>query len=84
MMTDEEQLKELQLEVERLRSEVERYRTATEDCLEQVGWCIGYFAGSNKGRLARALGANVAYIRRSLLHREPVNLPPSAEGALEA
>jgi hypothetical protein len=81
MITEEDQLKELQFEVERLGAELERYRTATEDCLQQIGWCIGYFTGTNKSRLARALAANVAYVRRSLLHLEPINLPPSVDGA---
>ena len=75
MISDEDQVKELQLEVERLSSEVERYRAATEDCLQQLGWCIGYFAGANKPRIAHGLAANVSDIRRGLLHREDVVMP---------
>ena len=29
--------------------EVERYRSAAEDAMKQLDWCIGYFAGSRKG-----------------------------------
>jgi hypothetical protein len=75
VISDEDQLKQMQLEIERLESEVERFRRATEDCLQQLGWCIGYFAGSNKARLAKAIGGNVAYIRRGLLQREDVTMP---------
>ena len=31
-----------------LMEEVERYRSAAEDTLQQLDWCIGYFAGSKK------------------------------------
>lgn len=81
MLSDEDQLKELQLEAERLQRDVELYRSAMEECLQQLNWCIGYFAGSNKSRLARAIGANVGYIRRNLLHRDGPTVPASDEGS---
>lgn len=73
---------ELQREVERLQAEVDdlnqkvdRYRTAAEDSLQQLDWCIGYFTGSNKQKLAKSLNSNRAYIRRNLLKREEAAVP---------
>jgi hypothetical protein len=31
-----------------LEGEVERYRRASEDALQQLDWCIGYLHGSGK------------------------------------
>ena len=78
MAADEDRVKELELEVERLMREVDKYRTATEDALQQLDWCIGYFTGSNKQRLAKSLGANRAYIRQHLLRREEAGMPASS------
>ena len=63
-------------EVVRLLEEVDRYRTATEDALQQLDWCIGYFVGSNKQSIARALGANRSHIRSQIRRKElPVPTP---------
>ena len=74
MAADDRRVHELEQEVVHLMEEVDRYRTATEDALQQLDWCIGYFVGCGKSRLATSLGANRAYIRRHLLQRaaEPV------------
>lgn len=69
MAADDSQVQELERDVEHLMEEVDRYRTAAEDALQQLDWCIGYFVGSGKSRLAASLGANRAYIRRHLLER---------------
>ena len=66
-------------DVVRLMREVDRYRTATEDALQQLDWCIGYFVGSNKKGLAKALGANRAQIQ-NLIRQKPVNVPTDNEG----
>ena len=79
MASDDDRIKELELDVERLEHDLEKYRRASEEALQQLGWCIGYFTGTNKGKLARALAGNVAYIRRSLLRREEIHLPVSEE-----
>jgi hypothetical protein len=60
---------ELEQEVVHLMEEVERYRTAAEDALQQLDWCIGYFAGAHKPQIARALSANRAHIRREIMRR---------------
>ena len=75
MNSDTDQVAELEHEVERLMHEVDRYRTATEDTMQQLDWCIGYFTGCNKPRIAKSLGANRAYIRRHLMEREEVGMP---------
>jgi hypothetical protein len=54
--------------------ELERYRQAAEDALQQLDWCIGYLHGIRKIAISRALARNRAFIRRELLGRpeEPV------------
>ena len=60
--------------IRELERELERYRQASEDALQQLDWCIGYMHGSNKVRIAKALARNRAFIRTNLLKRpeEPV------------
>ena len=62
--------------IRELEDEVERYRHASEDALQQLDWCIGYMHGSGKKGIARSLAKNRAYIRTHLC-------PPGAEGAAE-
>jgi hypothetical protein len=57
------------------RAEVERYRQAAEDALQQLDWCIGYLHGIRKLDVSRALARNRSYIRRQLLKREEEPLP---------
>jgi hypothetical protein len=54
--------------------ELERYRQAAEDALQQLDWCIGYLHGIRNVAVSRALAQNRAYIRTALLRRpeEPV------------
>jgi hypothetical protein len=73
-------------EIERLRAqnaelmhEVDRYRTAAEDALQQLDWCIGYFTASRNRPVARSLGANRAYIRRNVLRRAEQSLPTTGK-----
>jgi hypothetical protein len=75
MADESERIAELEGEVVRLMEEVDRFRTATEDSLQQLDWCIGYFVGSNKTALARALGANRASIRGQI--RRPSQQVPT-------
>jgi hypothetical protein len=54
--------------------ELERYRQAAEDALQQLDWCIGYLHGIRKVDISRALAKNRSHIRTQLLRRseEPV------------
>jgi len=54
--------------------ELERYRQAAEDALQQLDWCIGYLHGIRKVDISRALARNRSHIRTQLLRRpeEPV------------
>jgi hypothetical protein len=70
-----DEVKRLNAEMDHLEGELERYRTATEDALQQLDWCIGYFTGARLHPLARSLGSNRAYIRRHLMHRPELSLP---------
>jgi hypothetical protein len=55
--------------------EIERYRRAAEDALQQLDWCIGYLHGIRKLQVSRALAKNRSYIRSRLLEREEQPLP---------
>jgi hypothetical protein len=75
MPRESDRIAELEDEVARLMREVDRYRTAAEDTMQQLDWCIGYFAGANKSRLAQGLSANRAHIRRQLMRRAGEEVP---------
>jgi hypothetical protein len=81
MAEDDDRVRHLRGEVDRLGKEVERYRTASEDALQQLDWCIGYFVGSNKNALAKSLGRNRAYIRKHLMKRDEVATPTDESGS---
>ena len=49
--------------------DVERYRRAAEDALQQLDWCIGYLHGLRKVEISRALAKNRSYIRTQLLDK---------------
>jgi hypothetical protein len=68
--------------IRELEDEVERFRRASEDALQQLDWCIGYMHGSGRKGIARALSKNRAYIRTHLLKRpeEPVPSQVTDEG----
>jgi hypothetical protein len=61
--------------IRELEGEVERYRHASEDALQQLDWCIGYMHGSGKKGIARSLSKNRAYIRTHLLKRAEQPVP---------
>ena len=73
-----ERVAELNAERDHLLHEVERYRRATEDTLQQLDWCIGYFHGCGKQKIAKSLAENRALVRRNLLRRYEMS-PPSAQ-----
>jgi hypothetical protein len=55
--------------------ELNRYRQAAEDALQQLDWCIGYLHGIRKVDISRALAKNRSYIRTQLLRREETPVP---------
>ena len=57
--------------------EVERYRQAAEDALQQLDWCIGYLHGIRKTEISRALSRNRSHIRSQLMDRAEEPLPTS-------
>jgi hypothetical protein len=58
--------------------ELERYRQAAEDALQQLDWCIGYLHGIRKLEISRALARNRSHIRTQLLQRAEAP-PPSQQ-----
>jgi predicted nucleic acid-binding Zn-ribbon protein len=82
MTSEASRIAELEDELVHLMEEVERYRSAAEDALQQLDWCIGYLAGANKGQVAKVLSANRAHIRRTYLRRAEQHTP-SSQAALE-
>ena len=61
--------------IRKLEEDVERYRQASEDALQQLDWCIGYMHGSGKKAIARSLSKNRAYIRTHLMKRAEQPMP---------
>jgi len=61
--------------------DVERYRRAAEDALQQLDWCIGYLHGIRKVGISRALAENRSYIREELMLRstQPVPTGPTED-----
>jgi hypothetical protein len=55
--------------------EVDRYRRAAEDALQNLDWAIGYLHGIRKLEISRALAKNRSAIRRNLLGQEEAPLP---------
>jgi hypothetical protein len=80
MPSENNRVAELELEIVRLMKEVDRYRTAAEDALQQLDWCIGYFAGAHKAQVARVLSANRAHIRREFLRRAAQSVSAPEDG----
>lgn len=56
-------------------NEIQRYREAADDALQQLDWCIGYLHGIRKARISRALAHNRNVIRTKLLSRPEEPLP---------
>jgi hypothetical protein len=61
--------------ISELEQELERFRRASEDALQQLDWCIGYLHGSGKKGIARSLSKNRAYIRTHLMKRAEQPMP---------
>jgi len=59
------------------REEVERYRQAAEDALQQLDWCIGYLHGIRKTEISRVLSRNRSHIRSKLMQASEQPLPTS-------
>ena len=57
------------------RNEMQRYRQAADDALEQLDWCIGYLHEIRKVRISRVLARNRNVIRARLLSRPDERLP---------
>ena len=55
--------------------ELERYRRASEDALQQLDWAIGYLHGIRKTEISKALAKNRSYIRTKLLGEAEEALP---------
>jgi hypothetical protein len=77
---ERQQIAELEREVDHLMKEVDRYRTAAEDTMQQLDWCIGFFAGNHKPEIARELNSNLIEIRRQSLRRAAQSVPAKADG----
>jgi hypothetical protein len=55
--------------------DVDRYRKAAEDALQQLDWSIGYLHGIRKTEISRALARNRARIREDLMDRPEAPMP---------
>jgi len=61
-------------------SELERWRRAANDAMQQLSWAIGYLHGIGKHAQARTLAINRRIIREHLLEHSGQPLPAQAEG----
>ena len=52
MSAETDRIAELEQDVVDLMEDVERYRTAAEDSMHLLDWCIGYFSGSKNAHVA--------------------------------
>lgn len=57
------------------QDEVDRYRRAAEDALQQLDWTIGYLHGIRKTEISTALAKNRTFIREQLMHQKDEGLP---------
>ena len=55
--------------------ELDRYRRAADDALQQLDWCIGYLHGIRKIGISRALAKNRSHIRTQLMQEAKQPLP---------
>jgi hypothetical protein len=55
--------------------DVDRYRKAAEDALQQLDWAIGYLHGDGKTAIAGALAKNRSFIREQLMDQPEEPLP---------
>jgi hypothetical protein len=69
------QSKDTQPSIGKTDDELERWRRAAEDALQQLDWAIGYLHGIRKQAEARALAANRRTIRQRILERSAQPLP---------
>jgi hypothetical protein len=60
--------------------DLERYRQAAEDALQQLDWCIGYLHGIRKTEISRALAKNRSQIRTQLMRRPEQPVPTQETG----
>lgn len=78
---EDSSVEQLQRRVRELQAELERYRAAAQDTLEQVDWCIGYFTARKLTGPAARLSRNRGLVRTDLLGRAEQPLPgPRADG----
>jgi hypothetical protein len=57
------------------QDEVDRYRQAAEDALQQLDWTIGYLHGIRKTEISKALAKNRSSIRKNLMHEPDEGMP---------
>jgi hypothetical protein len=55
--------------------DVDRYRQAAEDALQQLDWAIGYLHGIHKTDISKALAKNRSFIRRRLMGQAEEPMP---------
>ena len=63
-------------------SDLERWRRAADDALQQLSWAIGYLHGIGKHAQARTLAINRRIIRERILKRPAEPLPGEAAGGV--
>ena len=65
------------------KAELERYKTALSHAFQQLDWCIGYFQGIRKPRIARALSQNRMHIAGDIAGEQETQLPTQSDAVAE-
>ena len=60
--------------------DVDRYRQAAEDALQQLDWAIGYLHGIRKTEISKALARNRSHIRKNLMGESEQPMPAQQTG----
>jgi hypothetical protein len=82
-MADDDNNDNKQKTIGKPSDELERWRRAAEDALQQLDWAIGYLHGIRKHPEARVLAANRRFIRERLLKQDAEPLPDDAGARTE-
>ncbi len=62
------------------RSRADRYEQAATETLEMLDWCIGYYSGIHKDRIASRIASERRHIKEDLMHEPEEPLPTGKNG----
>jgi hypothetical protein len=63
----------------RATMELDEYKRAMDDALQQLDWVVAYLQGLQKNKVARALAQNRDYLKRQIDHDHTETDEPTEE-----